>query len=376
MSPVDEQWMRHALCLAERGWGTTHPNPMVGCVIVHKGKIVSEGWHEAAGGSHAENMAIQKADPANLNGATLYVTLEPCSTAGRTGACVERILRTGISRIVVATIDPNPAHQGRAIDLLRASGREVVTGCCEEEARRLNWIFNHQIVHRQPFVAAKTAVTLDGKIATRDGHSQWITGDDARQDVMRWRALFPVIAAGAGTVVADNPSLTIRQPGLPTCCAIRLVLDSRGILADKWRNYSLFTDEFAESTIWVTTASVKSKWERSMAGFKASVWSMEEEHVASPGSLWREILNRVWQHGWTGIWVEGGGNVLSGLLQSGQLHALWYYQSTCFLADAQAPAWIGGASPHRLENGYLLADIERRFWGTDSLIRGLVCYPK
>jgi diaminohydroxyphosphoribosylaminopyrimidine deaminase/5-amino-6-(5-phosphoribosylamino)uracil reductase len=376
MSDMDQHWMRHALRLAERGWGTTHPNPMVGCAIVKNDQIVSEGWHEVAGGAHAEKMAIQNSDSASLEGATLYVTLEPCSTVGRTGACVDLILKTGISRVVMATVDPNPLHQGKAVELLRSSGREVVVGCCEEEARRLNWIFNHQIVHRQPFVAAKTAVTLDGKIATRTGHSQWITGEQARQDVMRWRALFPVIAVGAGTVVADNPSLTIRQSGKPTRCARRLILDRSGILAGKWQEYATFTDEYAESTIWLTTESVKEKWAREVSSYRSSVWSVSDACAASPVLLWQEILRRVWDQGWTGIWVEGGGNVMSGLLSSGQLHALWYYQSALFLADAQAPGWIAGATPLRLENGYRLIDIDRDFWGTDSVIRGLVCYPQ
>lgn len=367
--------MKRALELAERGWGTTHPNPMVGCVIVRDGKLVAEGWHEISGGPHAEKMAIAHANAEDLQGATLYVTLEPCSTHGRTGACTTSIINAGIRRVVIGALDPNPEHRGAAIPILQARGIEVSSGCCEEESQRLNWIFNHWIVNKQPLVAGKVATTLDGKIATRSGHSQWITCAEARQDVMRWRKLFPAIAVGAGTVLADNPALTIRLPEEKESCAKRLILDRSGKLLDRWQQYKVFTDEFQEQTIWITRPISSNDSEQIAQHFRGRVWHLSNSALENPVVLWDEVLKMCAEAQIYGIWVEGGKSVLSSLLAAQKLHALWHYRAPLFLADDAAPGWIGGQAPHTLQNGFHLSDVKTEQFGTNQLMRGLVCYP-
>ncbi|MDR2863781.1 MAG: bifunctional diaminohydroxyphosphoribosylaminopyrimidine deaminase/5-amino-6-(5-phosphoribosylamino)uracil reductase RibD, partial [Puniceicoccales bacterium] len=188
-----QNWMRRALTLAKRAWGNTHPNPHVGALIVESGVIVAEGWHERAGDAHAEINTLRALGRRPKPGATLVVTLEPCSTHGRTGACTTALLDAGISRVVAGTADPFPAHCGRGFALLREAGVEVVSGVLAGECADLNLIFNHRVTHGEPLVALKTATTLDGRIATRTGQSQWITGPEARADVMRWRRYFPAI---------------------------------------------------------------------------------------------------------------------------------------------------------------------------------------
>lgn len=375
MNEEDHKWMRHALKLAERGWGTTHPNPMVGCVIVRDGKWIAEGWHEVCGGPHAENMAIAQVAPAELQGATLYVTLEPCSTPGKTGSCTHRILETGIRRVVMATHDPNPDHAGAAIRLLRQAGVEVESGCCETQARQMNWIFNHHIVHREPLVAGKVATTLDGKIATRKGHSQWITSAEARADVMRWRQYFPAIAVGAGTVRADNPALTIRVPGEQERSPLRLVLDRSGVLKEEWSHYRLFTDTFQEQTIWVIPQSVAEAVGNIHREFAGQIWAVPEDTVKQDVLLWEFVLQKAWESGICGVWVEGGRVVFSSLLAARKLHALWHYRAPLFLADNAAPGWIEGAAPQTLQEGFHLIEVNTQEIGTNQLIRGLVLYP-
>jgi len=208
----DVSFMRLALRLAWRGCGTTSPNPMVGAVLVKGGKIIGRGWHRRAGEPHAEIEAIRDAQSKNTNpqGSTLFVTLEPCCTHGRTPPCTDAIIAAGIKRVVVAATDPNPKHAGQGFKLLQRAEIEVDTGLLAEEATRLNEAFNHWIVHRTPFVTVKSAMTLDGKIATASGESKWITGEKARAQGMRLRQGADAVLVGVNTVIADDPALTIR----------------------------------------------------------------------------------------------------------------------------------------------------------------------
>ncbi|HEX7630744.1 MAG TPA: bifunctional diaminohydroxyphosphoribosylaminopyrimidine deaminase/5-amino-6-(5-phosphoribosylamino)uracil reductase RibD, partial [Lacunisphaera sp.] len=252
-SVAHESFMRRALDVARRGWGDTHPNPLVGALIVEQGEVVAEGFHAKAGEAHAEVNALKALGRPPAPGATLYVTLEPCCTHGRTPPCTEAILAAGISRIVVGATDPNPAHAGKAFELLRERGVEVITGVLAEDCADLNLIFNHWITTNRPLFAAKSGVTLDGKVATRTGDSKWITGEAARADGHRWRRLFPAIAVGAGTIRADNPRLTARLNGTEWC-PWRFVFDGllRSVTDKAMPN--VYTDEFRERTIVVTTS--------------------------------------------------------------------------------------------------------------------------
>ena len=203
--------MRQALEIGRRGLGRTSPNPPVGAVVVRNGRVVGTGWHRRAGLPHAEVLALEAAGPAS-RGATLYLTLEPCSHHGRTPPCAPRLITAGIRRVVVGAIDPNPRVRGRGIRQLRAAGIEVVLGVEGESARELIRYFAHSIRRGLPFVRLKLAASADGRIATRDGRSRWITGAAARRLVHRWRDELDAVMVGSGTVLADDPRLTCRRP--------------------------------------------------------------------------------------------------------------------------------------------------------------------
>ncbi|HMJ89080.1 MAG TPA: bifunctional diaminohydroxyphosphoribosylaminopyrimidine deaminase/5-amino-6-(5-phosphoribosylamino)uracil reductase RibD, partial [Candidatus Acidoferrum sp.] len=226
-----EAFMHVALRLAVRAFGQTSPNPMVGAVLVKRGEIIGRGWHHGSGQPHAEVEALRNAARGghSAKGAALYVTLEPCCTHGRTPPCTEAIINAEIKRVVVAATDPNPRHAGRAFGILRRAGVEVVSGELTDEATKLNAAFNHWIVHRTPLVTVKTAMSLDGKIATRTGESKWITSDSSRDFAMKLRQGSDAILVGVNTVRADDPSLTIRRIGNGKVGKglRRIVLDSR-----------------------------------------------------------------------------------------------------------------------------------------------------
>ncbi len=220
--------MRRALELAALGRGLVSPNPMVGAVIVRDGHVVGEGWHEGPG--HAARRGPSRWPPraTSARGATLYCTLEPCDHVGRTPPCTSAIVDAGVARAVVAAGDPNPVVDGRGFARLRAAGVQVETGVLEAASRRLNAAFERHVVTGLPFVTLKTAASLDGKTAARDGTSRWITGEEARDDVQRLRGAADAIVAGAGTVVADDPALTVRDPSYRGHPPLRVVVDASG----------------------------------------------------------------------------------------------------------------------------------------------------
>ncbi len=235
----DETLMRRALDLAERGRGLVSPNPLVGAVLVRDGRVVGEGWHEGPGTAHAEAMAVARAGE-DARGATLVVTLEPCDHHGRTPPCTEALIAAGVAEVVAAAGDPNPVVDGRGFARLREAGVEVRTGVLEREAERQNAAFRRHVVTGLPFVTLKMAATLDGKVAARDGSSRWITGEAARADVHRLRGDSDAIVVGAGTALADDPALTVRDPDYRGRPVLRVVVDAAGRVPGTGR---LFSDE-------------------------------------------------------------------------------------------------------------------------------------
>jgi len=220
----DDFFMARAIQLARHGRFTTRPNPVVGCVIVLNGEIVGEGWHEKAGGPHAEIVALKQA-AARAKGATVYVTLEPCSHYGRTPPCADALIEVGVARVVAAMQDPNPQVAGAGLQRLRSAGIEVKTGIMEAEARALNPGFIQRMEQGRPYVRLKLAASLDGRTAMANGESKWITGEAARADVQKLRARSSAIVTGAGTVLADNPSLTVRTE-MVSEQPLRVIVDS------------------------------------------------------------------------------------------------------------------------------------------------------
>jgi diaminohydroxyphosphoribosylaminopyrimidine deaminase/5-amino-6-(5-phosphoribosylamino)uracil reductase len=222
----DAGWMDQALRVAEAGLGLTAPNPAVGAVLVRDGRVVGEGAHLKAGTPHAEGIALRVAGE-RARGATAYVTLEPCAHHGRTPPCADALVAAGVGRVVVAGTDPDPRVDGRGVARLREAGIEVTVGCRAPEARALNRGFFTLHTLGRPHVTLKTAMTLDGRIVAADGQSRWITGEPARAEAHRLRFLADAVMVGIGTVLADDPRLTVRRPDLPAKEPLRVVVDSR-----------------------------------------------------------------------------------------------------------------------------------------------------
>jgi len=225
LSEVDRTYMRRALEIAERGLYTTTPNPRVGCVLVRDGQIVGEGWHARAGEAHAEVIALRDAGERAV-GATAYVTLEPCAHHGRTPPCSEALARARVARVVAAVADPNPLVAGKGFDVLRAAGIETESGLLEREAGELNVGFLSRMTRGRPWLRMKIAASLDGRTALANGRSQWITGPEARRDGHHWRARSCAVLTGIGTVVEDDPQLTVREVETSRQ-PVRVVVDSR-----------------------------------------------------------------------------------------------------------------------------------------------------
>ncbi len=365
--------MRRALELARSVWGTTHPNPMVGAVIVEEGRIVAEGATAPDGGPHAERLALLARGKPPRPGATLYTTLEPCCTHGRTGACTDAIIAAGIKRVVVGATDPFTEHAGHGYEVLRAAGVEVITGVLERECTDLNLIFNHWITQKTPLLAAKSAVTLDGKIACRTGESKWITGEASRADVHRWRRLFPGIAVGAMTVLKDNPRLTARIEGAEEWSPWRFVFDGllRTVL-DK-NPPAIFTDAFREKTIVVTTQHGGLGYVRKLQSMGIKVWCLESPTQRVPFADFRKkcVEERI-----SGVYFEGGAMLVSELIRARQLDYLFAYRAPVLFADDKAKSIFTGLRPEKVDQGVRLRDVRHESFGDDVLMRGRVAYPE
>jgi len=360
---ADEKWMRRALDLAAKGRGRTSPNPMVGAVVVNNGRKLAEGWHRRAGAAHAEIIALRSAR--RSKGATLYVTLEPCSTHGRTPPCTEAILKSGVRRVVVGAIDPNPRHAGRGIRLLRRAGIRVSTGTLGGEALKLNRPFNHWITTRRPWVIAKAAMTLDGKIATRTGDSKWITGTAARREAHRLRAQVDAVLVGVTTAARDNPSLTIRgvQRHRPL---LRIVLDPRGRIP---AGSKILSGSAGRPTLIVTGARLSPAAARRIGQRGACVWKFPMTRGRLP---LRRLLKRLGTCGITSLLVEGGSETLGAFFDAGLVNQTAFFYAPKMIGGARSVKAVGGAGIARMSHALRIQEIEVRRIGTDLLVSGYV----
>jgi diaminohydroxyphosphoribosylaminopyrimidine deaminase/5-amino-6-(5-phosphoribosylamino)uracil reductase len=374
MSPHSEHepFMRRALEVARSVWGTTHPNPMVGALVVEEGRIVAEGATAPDGGPHAERLALLARGKTPRPGATLYVTMEPCSTHGRTGACTEAIIASGIKRVVVGTMDPNPAHAGHGYEVLRAAGIEVVSGVLEADCADLNLIFNHWITRSASLLAAKAAVTIDGRIASRTGESRWITNEQSRHDVHRWRRLFPGIAVGAMTVMKDDPRLTARIDG-QEWCPRRFIFDGllRTVVDKKLPR--VYTDEFRERTVVVTTRHGGLGYVRKLRDAGVTVWVLESP---TQRVSFADFRRRCSEEKIPAVYFEGGAQLISELMRARELDYFFVYRAPVFFADDKARSMFSGLRPERMDQAVRLADVRHEAFGDDELMRGRVVYPE
>ena len=349
--------MRRALELARQAWGRTHPNPMVGAVITEGGAIVAEGFHAKAGEPHAEVMALRALSRKPAADAILHVTLEPCCTHGRTPPCVDAILAAGLRTVVVGARDPNPAHAGHGLELLRAKGVAVVEGVLSEECAALNLIFNHWIVRGAPLLALKVASTLDGKLTLPAGQGRAITGPESQAYVHRLRRLFPAIAVSADPAIADNPRLTARGDDGETC-PIRFVLDRHFKTAGR-TGLALFQDAHRSRTIVVGLGSSAKKSD--LAWYEAEgieVWSL----VGDEASFLKVWAERCAQEKIGGVLIEAGPRLASAMLAAGSADYLYAFVAPR-TGDPETPSWHDGVS---LPVGGLQVSLV----GSDALYQG------
>ena len=366
----DESFMRRALALARRGYGTTSPNPMVGAVLVKGGRIIGQGWHHCAGEPHAEIEALRNAERRRNSpeGATLYVTLEPCCTHGRTPPCTAAIKAAGIKRVVVAAKDPNPKHAGRGFRILRRAGIEVEHGVLAEEATKLNEAFNHWIVQRTPFVTVKAAMTLDGKIATASGESKWITGEEARAEGMRLRAGADAILVGVNTVLADDPSLTVRETPktkIQTSRLRRIVLDSQARTPLKAK---VVSDEFAALTTIVVGKGAPARRIAALAK-RAQVWTAP---LRGGRIDLRWVLKRLGGEKVTSLLVEGGGEVNASFLLGAFAQRVAFFYAPKILGGRDSRKAVAGEGARSLNEILNLSDVEWRRVGEDLMMTARV----
>lgn len=369
----DTRFMRRAIALARRALGCTSPNPMVGAVLVRKGRILGEGWHHRAGQPHAEIEALQDCERNGFSpaGATLYVTLEPCCTHGRTPPCTDAIRAAKVRRVVVAATDPNPRHAGRGFNILRQAGIETHHGVLASEATRLNEAFNHWIVHRTPFVTVKAAMTLDGKTATATGESKWITGEMARRHAMTLRRGVDAILAGVNTVIADDPSLTLRSGPANhprVACRRRIVLDPR---ARTPIDSKIVTDPFRATTTIVTTAAAPRNRRQALSQLVA-VW---EAPVQGDGIDLPWLLARLGSENVTHLLVEGGGETAAGFLLHGHAHRIAFYYAPKVIGGRDARRAVAGDGIGDSHQAVRLSDVESRQVGEDLFVTARVATP-
>jgi diaminohydroxyphosphoribosylaminopyrimidine deaminase / 5-amino-6-(5-phosphoribosylamino)uracil reductase len=364
----NDRFMRLALSLARKGYGTTSPNPMVGAVLVKAEKIIGRGWHRQAGLPHAEIEALRDAQKRGhtVKGATLFVTLEPCSTHGRTPPCTEAIIAAGIKHVVIGREDPNPKHAGKGFAILKRAGIQVAR-CGEKisaDCERLNEAFNHWIVHRTPFVTVKAAMTLDGKIATAAGESKWITSEEAREHAMELRRGADAVMVGVNTVLADDPRLTVRQA--PSSKLLRrIVLDS---MARTPLKAKVVRDEFAGLTTIVVSRRAP---EKRVAELARRVNVMVAPAADSQINL-RWLLKKLGAENVTSLLVEGGGEVNGSFLLGGLAHRIAFFFAPKILGGRDSKKAVAGAGAESLRDIIELRDLEWRKVGPDLLLMARV----
>ena len=364
MKNIDEKYMRMALRLAAKSKGRTSPNPMVGAVVVKNGTVLSRGYHKKAGEPHAEAIALTKAGR-KANGATLYVTLEPCShTNKRTPPCTPLVLQSGVKRVVVAMIDPNPRVSGGGIKALRKAGVEVVTGVLADEARTLNEAFIKHITTGLPFVTLKIAQTLDGKIATAAGESKWITSAPAREEGHRLRNSNDAILVGVNTVLKDDPALTTRVPGGRD--PIRVIVDTR--LRTPLTAKVITQQSPAKTCIATIETMPKDKLVQLLdAGAEILIAKESKGQVDL-----RSLLKMLGSHGVTSLLIEGGAEINASALRSGIVDKVVLFIAPMLMAGTDSLCAIGGTSPLKLSQAVGLRDIVSRPVGPDLMVEGYI----
>jgi len=370
LSHLHDEHMAEALQLAKRGTGHVSPNPRVGCVVVNNDQVVGRGWHQQYGSAHAEVNALNDAGE-HAKGSTVYVTLEPCAHHGKTPPCADALIHASVDTVVVAAHDTNPEATG-GVQVLQKAGIRVVTGIRELEARTQNRMFFHHIEHKRPWVIGKTATSLDGRIATRSGHSQWITGPDARRRSHDLRQAVDAIVVGAETLRKDNPALTVRdrwdaelsnvEPAHPH----RIVVSGTGALPI---DSQALNGSLPGKTIVVTTEKMPASTENQLINAGNEVLRLPSDQS---GQIGINTLLDALAPNYQSLMVEGGSKLLGAFVDANVIDEVWAFIAPTWIGGASAPASIGGLGAEFLNQSLSLRDVQVESLAPDLLVRGLV----
>ncbi|WP_341479383.1 bifunctional diaminohydroxyphosphoribosylaminopyrimidine deaminase/5-amino-6-(5-phosphoribosylamino)uracil reductase RibD [Clostridium gasigenes] len=360
---MDENYMKLALELAKKGMGKVNPNPMVGAIIVKNGKVIGEGYHEAFGQAHAEVNAFNSLIE-DAAGSTIYVTLEPCSHYGKTPPCVDKIIENKISRVIVGAFDPNPVVSGKGVKNLRDVGIEVITGVLEDECTKINEVFMKYIVSKKPFVILKSAMSLDGKIATSKGESKWITGEKSRIEVHKLRNEVSAIMVGVNTIINDNPQLTCRLENGRN--PIRIVVDSTLRIPIESK---VISDIDEAKTIIATTDKGSSDkiLELTNAGVTVLIIKSKDGRVDL-----QELMIKLGNLNIDSILLEGGGILNFSALDQGIVDKIQIYISPKIIGGEKSKTPVGGNGIEILKDAFKIQGLTSRSVGEDILIEGYI----
>ena len=358
---MDEFYMKLALENAQKGRGKVNPNPMVGAVIVKEEKIIGIGYHEFFGGSHAEVNAFKNATE-NVEGATMYVTLEPCSHYGKTPPCADKIIEKKIRRVVIGSLDPNPLVAGNGVKKLIDAGIEIKVGILEKECIKLNEVFMKYIKSKRPFVVLKCAMSLDGKICTRDGESKWITGEKSRSHVHETRNFLSGIMVGVDTVIKDNPRLTSRIVGGKN--PARIIVDSTLRIP---LGSNVLTDEFKDKTIIATTKYADKEKIKDIEnlGVKVLIINSKEKRVNL-----NNLMDRLGEMNIDSILLEGGGTLNFSALKEGIIDKVQIYIAPKIIGGTLAKTPVEGEGIDKLKNAFNIKDLKVSLLGNDIFVEG------
>jgi diaminohydroxyphosphoribosylaminopyrimidine deaminase/5-amino-6-(5-phosphoribosylamino)uracil reductase len=358
-----EKWMRRALELAEKAAGRTSPNPMVGAVIVKNGRVVAEGYHKKAGRPHGEIEALRKAGK-RARGGQMFVNLEPCCHQGRTPPCTEAIIESGIKEVFVGMRDPNPLVAGKGIRRLKRAGIVIHAGILRQECQRLNEVFIKYIQTGLPFVTLKSALSLDGKIATSAGESQWITGPEARERVHRMRDQVDAILVGAGTVLKDNPRLTTRLKKGKGHNPARVILDAKAEIPLKAR---VFHHANRDRVIYVTTSKVSTVRVNRLKERGVEIQIVPEVigHISLIKLI--KILGKI---GIVSVLLEGGGGINASALKEGIVNKAVLFLAPLIIGGESAPGVVGGRGIKSLKQALPVKNITVTPVGADWMVEG------
>lgn len=360
MQEIHHTFMKRALRLASKGKGFVNPNPMVGAVLVKDGEVIGEGYHTAFGKPHAEVEALQNASK-SVEGATIYVTLEPCSHYGKTPPCAEALIKAGVKEVVIASLDPNPLVSGRGVALLEKAGIKVIVGVEEAAAKELNKVFFKYIQTKTPYVLLKMAITLDGKIATQTGDSKWVSGEFSRHQVHQLRHQLMGIMVGINTVLKDNPKLDCRLEG-EVRQPIKIIIDSllrTPLDAQLWEND-------AKVIIATTKQPDKALTQKYIA--KGADIIIAGEQRVDLKLLMQELGNK----GIDSILLEGGASLNAAALEAGIVDEIWTFIAPKIVGGIVAPTSIGGEGVTLMKDAYELKDMKMEPSGEDWLLKAKV----